>query len=297
MRVSEAREVAADWVRSQAADPELVGAFLTGSAAVGPGEDELRATSDVDVILVVAGPAPAKIGKLWHRGVLLDVSGLAAADLDAAGIAGTSYLAPFLTVGTILYDPSGRLTRLRSEVAAIVDQPTWVRRRVAEVRTRITAGLDAADPAAALAEQVIGWVFPASLPAVLLLVAARRPPTVRTRYLRCRELLAAAGGARLRARTSGCDRAPLEVYEDLLEVLGCAHVSAGEVSGHLDSLAGTLRVTAEYARTTFPFSSDLRLDTWHVALGGSTDLVSRGWHREAVWRAGHVRPLPARAGG
>lgn len=269
MKIADAREVARDWVRG-VAGPDLVGAFLAGSSAVGDGQEELATTSDVDLILVTAGPAPTKVGKLWHEGVLLDVSSLPASELDPETIAGTSYLAPFFTDSMIITDPSGRLARLHHDVATMVDEPVWIRRRVTEVRSKITTGLAGADPTAPLAQQVIGWVFPASLPTVQLLVAARRPPTVRKRYLRCRQLL---------DRTP----APPDLYERLLAALGCAAVTADQVRYHLEGLADTLRVTADHARTTFGFSSDLRADTWHIALDGSTELVEAGWPREAVW--------------
>lgn len=294
--MSAARRIARDWVCGRAG-PDLVGAFLAGSAAVGDGGRQLPTTSDVDLILVTAGPAPTKIGKLWHRGVLLDVSSLAIDNLDVATVAGTSYLAPFFTDGMILHDPAGRLAVLQRQVAAVADRPEWVRRRVAEVRTKVTTGLDAltagADPEASLARQVIGWVFPASLPTVMLLVAARRPPTVRRRYLRCRELLTADGVPCLAGGLRGSHRSPLELYEDLLGVLGCREVAATQVRHHLDALADTLRVTARHAETSFPFSSDLRPDTWHLTLDGSAELVRDGWHREAVWwlLAGYARCL------
>ncbi len=269
MKIADAREVARGWVHGHAG-PDLVGAFLAGSSAVGDGDDELPTTSDVDLILVTRGPAPTKVGKLWHDGVLLDVSSLSAGELDPETIAGTSYLAPFFTDSMIITDPSGLLARLHHEVETMVDEPVWIRRRVAEVRSKITTGLAAADPTAPLAQQVIGWVFPASLPTVQLLVAAGRPPTVRKRYLRCRQLLSHVP-------------APPDLYERLLAALGCAAVTADQVRGHLDGLADTLRVTADHARTPFPFSSDLRPDTWHIALDGSTELVDAGWPREAVW--------------
>ena len=283
MLVEQARAAAADWVGRQAG-PDLLGAFLAGSAAVGDGAADLSATSDVDVIMVTAGSAPAKIGKLWHSGVLLDVSSVSVDDLDVTTVAATSYLAPFVARGRIVHDPDGHLAALRGRVVALVDRPEWVRRRVAEVRGRITSGLEAADPAAPLARQVLGWVFPASLPTVQLLVAAGRPPTVRQRYLRCRELLATPSGAFEGIQRPGMPAcAPLELYERLLGVLGCRDVVADAVRQHLDRLAGTLRVTAEHARTSFPFSGDLRPDTWHLALDGSAELIAASRHREAVW--------------
>ncbi len=291
--IAEARAVARDWVRGQTG-PDLVGAFLAGSSAVGPGGDELATTSDVDLVLVTSGVAPAKVGKLWHDGVLLDVSSLSAAELEPRTIAGTSYLAPFFTDAMIIHDPAGALAALHDQVRGLVDQPVWVRRRVTEVRTKITSGLAAADPTAPLAQQVIGWVFPASLPTVQLLVAAGRPPTVRKRYLRCQQLLA------------GTSDAPPDLYERLLAALGCADVTSDQVRRHLDGLADTLRVTATHARTPFPFSSDLRPDTWHIALDGSVELVDAGLaaggglvaagHGGAV-RDSACRRRPGRGGG
>ena len=143
--IADARLVARNWVAGQAG-PELVGAFLAGSAAVGSGAAELAATSDVDLIMVTAGAAPAKVGKLWHDGVLLDVSSLSSAELDPETIAGTSYLAPFFTDSMIIHDPSGVLATLHDRVRELVDQPLWIRRRVAEVRTKITDGLAAPRP-------------------------------------------------------------------------------------------------------------------------------------------------------
>jgi hypothetical protein len=268
--VADARLVARDWVARQAG-PELVGAFLAGSSAVGAGAVELAATSDVDLIMVTAGEAPAKVGKLWHDGVLLDVSSLSSAELDPETIAGTSYLAPFFTDSMIIHDPSGALATLHARVRELVDQPVWIRRRVAEVRAKITNGLADPDPTLPLARQVISWVFSASLPTVQLLVAAGRPPTVRKRYLRCRQLLTETPAA------------PPGLYQGLLGALGCADTTTDQVRRHLDVLADTLQVTASYARTPFPFSSDLRPDTWHIALDGSAELVDAGWPREAVW--------------
>lgn len=283
MRLADARAVAADWVAS-AAVADLVGAFVTGSAGVDDPTAELASTSDVDVVLVTDGPAPDKLGKLWHGGVLLDVSAMSAAELDVETIAGTSYLAPAFAAGMVIADRADRLGVLQREVAAVASRPEWIRRRVAEVRSKITNGLDRLDSAAPLAQQVAGWVFPASLPTVLLLVAAGRPPTVRKRYLRCRELLAAQSGAFGGVERPGLPAsAPLELYERLLAALGCADVTADRVRHHLDELADTLAIAVGVARTPLPFSSDLRPDTWHLTLDGSAELVDAGWPREAVW--------------
>ena len=71
--IGEARAAAAAWVSEHAITPRLVGAFVTGSTLGAQPDDELAPDSDVDLIVVVSGPPPAKLGKLTYRGVRLDV--------------------------------------------------------------------------------------------------------------------------------------------------------------------------------------------------------------------------------
>jgi hypothetical protein len=116
-------------------------------------------------------------------------------------------------------------------------------------------------------QQVLAWLFPASLGTVAVLVAAGRRPTVRLRYLRAREELP--------------DRPDL--YERMLELLGCAGVDASAVSRHLDRLTEVFDRAVAVGPTPFPFSSDISAEARPVAIDGSRALVDAGDHREAVF--------------
>lgn len=68
MRIDRAQAVAAAWVRRRDFAPlPVVGAFFTGSTLEADPADELAPESDVDVAVVVDGPAPPKPGKLRHE--------------------------------------------------------------------------------------------------------------------------------------------------------------------------------------------------------------------------------------
>lgn len=270
--VGEARAVAAGWVRDHAAKAaDFAGAFLSGSAAWLPAQARLPATSDVDVLVVTSSRTrPPKLGKFHHAGVLLEVSYLTWEELHPAEEVLTSYhLAAALSRDTVLADPTGRLTALRTAVARDYARRPWVRQRCARVTHRIADWLAARDPAAPFHDQVIGWLFPTSVTTHVLLTAGLRNPTVRLRYLRAGELLA------------GYDLA--EFHEELLALLGCAHLGQERVGGHLAAMTEVFDATVPLARTAFPFSADLTAAARPVAVDGGRALVERGRHREAVF--------------
>jgi hypothetical protein len=267
MLVRHARDVAAAWVAEQ--DGRFLGAYLTGSAARLPPDAALPRTSDVDLVVVTAGTdAPAKPGKFLFRGVLLEVTCLAEADLASAERVLSSYhLAGGFRTDTILDDPTGHLRRLQVTVGAAFADPRWVRRRMVDVRHRIESGLASADPGAPFPSQVLGWLFPTAVTCHLPLVATLRNPTIRLRYPAAR---AALGDHR-------------DVYEELLRLLGAAGLSAATVRGHLGALVETFDATVPVARTAFPFSSDISAVARPIAIDGSRDLIDAGDHREAMF--------------
>jgi hypothetical protein len=267
MLVGEARDAARDWVRQYAAGRA---AFLAGSAAHRDARAEQPAWSDVDVRVVVAGPAGVKPGKLRHEGALLDVDLVPEEELaDAGRVAESFHLAPCFAVDGVLADPTGLLRRLRAAIAPAFGQPESVRRRCADVVARVEQRLCALDTARSWPELLLSWLFPASLVTHIVLVAALRPPTVRLRYLATREVLNVEGRA--------------DLHERLLGLLGCADVPRNVVERHLDRLAEIFDAAAGAAHTPFPFSSDITPVARPIAIDGSRRLVEDGDHREAVF--------------
>lgn len=268
MRIAEARAVAAGWVRTRPSWPSpLVGAFLTGSVVDADPAAPLPPTSDVDVVVVLEGEVSRGPGKLEQAGALLEVSHLPWSALaDADVVARTFYLAPSFARDTLLVDPSGRLSALRDAVAPVFDRPDVVRDRWSSVLARMTG---APAPADSWAGAVTGWLFPASLGTNVLLVAALATPTVRLRYRRAREVLAAHGLA---------DR-----YPALLAELGCVDVAPAAVATHLAAMTAAFDDAAALPPGPFPFAADLTPAARPVAVDGAHELVAAGDHREAVF--------------
>jgi hypothetical protein len=107
MKVREARAVASRWVAAHAgAIPGFAGAFLSGSVIWLPAEEELPATSDVDVLVVTADhPPPPKLGKLPYGGLLVEVSFLSWEQLGGSErVLGSYHLAGSFRTDTVLAD-------------------------------------------------------------------------------------------------------------------------------------------------------------------------------------------------
>ncbi|GII64751.1 hypothetical protein Skr01_48360 [Sphaerisporangium krabiense] len=263
MKIGEARAVAARWVAGHRV-PGFAGAYISGSVAWAPVDAELPATSDVDVVIVVRGEVPPKLGKFRHEGLLLEVS--YAPSQPAEQVLASPALAPGLSRGVLVSDPDGSLAALHAAVARDFAHPRWVRARCAALEARIEtlAGLDTGRP---LAARALAWAFPASLPTLVVLTAAGVNPTVRRRYVAAREVLASHGRAGF--------------HEELLAWLGCENLSRSRVAAHLERLADVYdRVPYDPAR---PYGSDLTPEARHISIDGTRELVDQGLHREATW--------------
>ncbi len=272
MLVGDARATAVDWVQRFAAQtPDFRGAFFTGSTTAMPLDVELPASSDVDVAVVLDAPwAPPKLGKFSFADALLEVTHLPWDQLQSIDdVARTYYLAPSFSSDQIIADPTGHLGLLRDHIAPSFAEPASVDRRCANAIDKLTRGLQAIDSAAPWHEQVTWWMFPTSITTHVVLVDALRNPTVRLRYLAARDVLHEQGR--------------LDIYGELLELLGCADIESGLVQHHLAELAKTFDETAAIAATAFFFSADITPLARPVAIDGSQNLIASGDHREAVF--------------
>lgn len=271
--IGEARDIARYWVEGTSATIDgFHGAYVTGSAAWLSAESPLAPSSDVDVTVVLDTPViPGKTGKFRYQDILLDVSFMPAGQLDAPErILADYHLAGTFRHTTILADPSGALAALQAEVTRHFAERRWVWRRCEQARDKVLAGLDHLDPAASLSANAIGWAFPTGVTCHILLAAGLRSPTIRTRYLAVRSLLA--------------DHGRPNVYASLLDLLGCAEMTPARATRHLDALADVFDAASPHAGAVpFPFASDITAATRPIAIDGSRELIARGDHREAVF--------------
>lgn len=275
MRVGDARQIARDWVHDAGRRrPGVVGAYLAGSVNWLADDDDLPATSDLDVNLVVDahGALPDR-HKLPRDGVLLEVSYLPLDLLRSPEqVLGDFALAGGFRVPSVLFDRRGHLTTLQAAVARQFAEPAWVRRRCAHARGRLLAyldGLAATDP---IHDRAIRWLFGVSIATLLPLIADLRNPTVRRRYAAAHEVLA--------------DHGALDLYDALLDQLGCAAMSRRRVERHLAALAVAFDAASAARRSPFPFGTDISALARPAAIDGSRALIEQGQHREAVFWIG-----------
>jgi hypothetical protein len=271
VKVRDARALASRWVVEHAADsPNFGGAYVAGSAAWLAADDDLPATSDVDVTVVTTDTATPKLGKTRYGGVVVDVSYLPATELASTHRVLAAYqLAGNFRTDTILADPTGRLADLHVTVATEFARRRWVRLRCDDAERKIVRGLEALDAAAAWPEQVTTWLFATGVTTHVLLTAGLRNPTVRLRYLAVRRLLEEYGR--------------LEFHDELLALLGCRGLSRVAVERHLDAMTAAFDAAAREAKTRFSFSSDITPAARSIAVDGSRELVGGGSDREAVF--------------
>lgn len=272
MLIKDAKAIAHQWVMEKATQlPGFYGAFYHGSSNWLAEDAILPATSDLDVMVVLADPnPPEKLGKLIYRDVMLEISYLASDQLQSAEqVLGQYHLAGSFQRPGIIADPSGRLTQLQQAVSREYARRKWVYRRCTDARDKVLRTLQSLDESAPFHDQVTTWLFATGVTTHVLLVAGLKNPTVRKRYVAVRELLMEYGH--------------LDFYEPLLELLGCAQMSRERVEVHLAALSEVFDYTKTVIKTPFFFAADISDLARPVAIDGSQELIEQGLHREAIF--------------
>ncbi|MBV8070113.1 MAG: hypothetical protein JO270_09430 [Acidobacteriaceae bacterium] len=272
MTVKQAREAARQWILEEAgALPGFCAAYTAGSTNWLPDHVNLATTSDVDVMVVLDDPNEERARRkfIFHE-ALLEVSYLRKHQFELLSqILSDYHLAPSLRTTKIVFDPNGFLAPLLHAVSRDYAKRQWVRQRCANAKEKILRSLRSLDDRAALHDQVITTVFTAGITTHVLLVAGLRNPTVRTRYQAVRSLLA--------------DYGHIEFHERLLALLGAARISRSQASQHLAALIPVFDTAKAVIKTPFPFASDVSDRARSIAIDGSSELIDRGYHREAMF--------------
>jgi hypothetical protein len=269
MRVNQARDATRRWVIEEASRiPGFCGAYAAGSTNWLPDDAELSTAPDIDIMVVLADQNHARRRhKFIYHDTLLEVSYLGNDQLQSPGEVLSDYhLAPSLRTTNILIDPSGHLAAI---VCRDYAKRQWVCKRCTNARDKVLQYLTAICEEAPLHDQVIAWLFAAGITTHILLVAGLRNPTVRTRYVEVREMLAYYGH--------------LDFYESLLELLGVGRMSRDRVGKHLTTLRHIFDRTKYAIKTPFPFATDISENARPVTVDGSIEMIARGYHREAMF--------------
>jgi len=211
--------------------------------------------------------------KFFYHGTLLEVTYLRSDQfLSPEQILSDYHLAPSFRTTKVMLDPSGLLMPLLAAVSRDYAKRRWVRQRCHSARDKVLAHLGSINEEAALHDQVIAFLFAAGVTTHVLLVAGLRNPTVRTRYVAVRKLLAEYG--------------QVEFHETLLELLGSAHTSPERARQHVAKLAEIFDAAKRVIKTSFPFAADISDLAHKSAIDGSLELIEQGYHREAMFWIG-----------
>ena len=255
--------IASQWINET--DLPIRSAFIGGSIAYAEPTNAYDPASDVDCYLVIDGDPPeGKIGKITVNGVLLDVSWLPWSQLEAAE--SHAVFASLLHFGRIVRDEDGDLSRLQAGVNSRFATADAVATRLADMRQRIRNGLGSDSSHLAEPEQVMNWLFPATLATHIPLIAACAPLTVRKRFIAAKKVMAEAD------------------YESLLALYGFDGISGEQAQGWLDDTAKLFDSAAPLAETSSRFwAGDIKSDARPIAIGGSQQLIDTGLHRDALY--------------
>lgn len=263
LTINDAFTQASAWIN--ASDLPIRSAFIGGSIAYADPASTYDPTSDVDCYLVVEGDPPeGKIGKTTVNGVLLDVSWLPWEQLQSAE--SHAVLASLMHFGKIVRDDDGALSRLQGEISSRFAEANSIRIRLDDMRGRIRNGLGGDSSHLAQPEQVMNWLFPATLATHIPLVAACAPLTVRKRFVAAERVMEP------------------RAYETLLSLYGFDDVTRDQAQSWLEDTAVLFDHAALLANDSSRFwAGDVKADARTIAIGGSQELVDANLHREALY--------------
>lgn len=263
LTIGDAIAIASQWINET--DVPGRSAFIGGSVASADPESPYDPASDVDCYLVVDGEPPdGKIGKITVSGVLLDVSWLPWDQLQMAE--SHAVLASLLHFGKIVRDHDGALADVQTGISNRFADEDSIEMRLKDMRSRIRNGLATDSSHLSEPEQVMNWLFPATLATHIPLIAGCAPLTVRKRFLAASRVM------------------DDEAYEGLLDLYGFAGVTTEQAQSWLDDTATLFDHAAPIATTSSRFwAGDITADARSIAIGGSQQLIDDGFHREALY--------------
>jgi hypothetical protein len=272
MLVKQAKAIARRWVIEEATKiPGFSGAFYHGSSNWLPDEAFFPATSDLDIMVVLADPIPPdKPGKFFYQDLLLEISYIPLDELQSTEeVLSQSHLAGSFHKPNIILDPTGQLTSLQAVVSKNFAKREWVYKRCEHARDKILNNLQVVNEAELLPDKVMAWLFGTGVTTHVLLVAGLKNPTVRKRYVAVKELLA--------------EYNYLHFYNSLLELLDPLEMCRRRVEQHLEALTELFDVTKGLIKTPFFFASDISDIARPIVIEGSRELIEQGYHREALF--------------
>ena len=273
MNAGNAKVIARKWVHEHAREvPGLQGVIFGGSVNVWPDTAEYDPLSDIDLWHLVSEDVSSTVRqrKLMYEGVLLEPAYLGYRPFqDAETVLASWVFAGHLAVPSVIFDPAGRLLSVQRTVAEEYAKPARIRQRCNAIETELhTTWFPRLSTGTSLVDRMFAFGYVVTTLQQLPLIASLKLPTIRKSGMLFTQMLSAAGQERL--------------SEKRLELLGSAGLSRDSVESLLDSCVAAYDRALEVHRKPTPFDYDLSPEARPFAIGGSRDLIDRGYHREAL---------------
>jgi hypothetical protein len=213
--VGQVIELAKEWVNEQAEQlPGLLGAHLMGGVTSMTAGEPFASYRDVDMHLILPDDVdvPGENVEALYKGLMIEAGFRQQKDYCTPEVVlSDPVIASHMAVPSILYDPTGFLTRLHKAVTREYACRKWVQVRCEAEKCEAFAMLESAaripDPVTGLSLLAYAGTFVSGV----LALASLKPITGRRSYPQMRLIL----GARRKA----------DLHERLLEVIGHAHLS------------------------------------------------------------------------
>jgi hypothetical protein len=282
MDVAEVKRTVRSWIEENIERwPGLRGAHLVGGVTSMADDAPFPAHKDVDVHLIFdEGSALPTSASPWmnileatYGGISIEAGVKPVGEYRSAeAVLANPEIAHHLTVGSVLYDPTGLLRELQGPVKRGYPLRRWVLARLDHERYGVAGALRLRPMAAAAygasgEANILGYAT--TFVTATLWVATLNPPRMGGRvFLRMRELLAAY------------ER--LDLYEDVLAIVGIGRFGPERVEQLLTEAAEGFDLTLEVQRTPGPFGHKLRSHLRPYFVETCRELLNEGNHREAM---------------
>ncbi|MGQ0602269.1 MAG: hypothetical protein ACT4QE_11335 [Anaerolineales bacterium] len=274
MNAGQAIALAQEWVELYGSkQPGFRGAHLMGALNALPRDAHFPAYKDVDLNLVVESPTSSDPTEVDYKGLILEYGQLREDRYRSPEqILADPELAPNLYADSILCDPTGRLSALRSVVQHAYARPMWVQARCEVEKRSMWEGLQRMRRAGSLREAFFARGYFIVGLTGLVAVANLQPPTHRRCLILTKQLLEANGSA--------------ELHEELLCTLGYQHLTRDRVEHYWRACAEVFDRAAAVVRSPVQFGFKLRPHVRPYIIDGAREMIDGGHHREAMFWIG-----------
>ncbi len=271
LTVKEAKEVAKKWIYNEASGlPEFHAAFYHGSVNWLSDGSVFPSGSDLDIIIIPASHELPPKKKFSFENLLIELTWLLPDQYSSAEqILGNYHLAGNFSRTEIILDLTGHFSDLQKKIIKHYAERKWVEARCKDALNNALKFLNSLKETDPVHDQVTNWLFARGVLAHILLAAGLENPTVRKRYVTLHKLLSRYGQT--------------EFYESVLNFAGFSSVTKNEAENHLLSLTDIYDKACEYLHSPYAFAVDISPDSRKIAIEGSQELISNGFHREAMF--------------